>query len=1304
MQRTGTKLVDISYDLAAPGMSAVPMRLEVSSDGGTTWAVHVNTLSGDIGDNVTPGSGKTIVWNAGADWPNSYSSQMRFRVTADDGFAFITAGSFTMGLTSGDTSNNAPPVTVTLTSFFLQQKETTKAQWDDVRNWGGINGYTDLSTGGSKAGTHPAQDLSWWDAVKWCNARSEKEELTPVYTVSGAVMRTGTTVPEVDWNANGYRLPTEAEWEKAARGGVSGKRFPWGTDTISHANANFRNGGGESYQIGTTGYHPTYGSGTSPVGSFEANGYGLYDMAGNVGEWCWDWYVANYYTTIAGTTDPRGPSGTYTYRITRGGGWNRYATDERCATRFFTTPESPFVSLGGFRPARSQSNSTMVASSPALNTRGPDISTVVNNMTASQRPGTKLVDITYDLEAIGWSGVAVSLQVSSDAGATWTIPVVTVSGDIGDNVTPGSGKTIVWNAGADWPRNYGTQMRFRVTADDGVTPLTGFSYIPPGSFSMGVTSGDADSTAPPITVTLSGYYMQQTETTKEQWDEIRAWGLNNGYSDLAMGGGKMANHPVHSVSWYDVIKWCNARSEKEGLTPVYTVSGSVMRSGTSEPIANWSANGYRLPTEAEWEKAARGGASGWRYPWGSDTISHTEANYNGSGTSFGNQSNGYHPSYATGEPPYTNPVASFAPNGYGLYDMVGNIWEWCWDWYDSGYYALSNGTTDPRGAASGPGRVDRGDGWDAGAFYARLSWRNYNPPATAWDNKGFRTVRSASDFSYISTSSFTMGNTSGDTDSDAPSVIVTISGFHIQQTEATKAQWDEVRAWGLMNGYTDLAAGTGKASTHPVHTVNWYDVIKWCNARSEKEGLEPCYKVAGSVMRSGVSDPSCDWNANGYRLPTEAEWEKAARGGSNEKRFPWGADTINHSNANYYASSSSASYDTSGYTAFTFHPSYAVGLEPYTSSVGSFSANGFGLFDVSGNVWEWCWDWYASNYYSTNAVDPRGPSTGTYRAVRGGSYVSAPWAQRCSYRLNNRLPINGSNNRGFRVARTMIAPMMITSAPSVDTREPEIELEQLSGTSLVDSTGTTTWQALPTGGAATPVSYVIRNVGLANLVNLGLSKSGTNTVDFSLGSLSTPTLAPGESTTFTVTFAPSAGASGTRSATLQVASNDADENPFDIALSGEAYSTTQDVDNDGMNDWGEYKLRALGYDWQVSQPELVSTLMNSTTSVGLYNQTLYNANRTAGQNDVLNSPNTYSLYTLSQIQNLNVGVPLLQRNSATGEFTLTIGVDQSTNLTNWTPLPMTVPQTIINSQGKVEFRFTTPDNAAFFRLQTQPTP
>ncbi|MCB1203893.1 MAG: SUMF1/EgtB/PvdO family nonheme iron enzyme, partial [Verrucomicrobiae bacterium] len=130
----------------------------------------------------------------------------------------------------------------------------------------------------------------------------------------------------------------------------------------------------------------------------------------------------------------------------------------------------------------------------------------------------------------------------------------------------------------------------------------GFSFIPGGSFTMGRKSGDTDADAPPTTVTLSPFYLQQTETTKAQWDDVRTWAVNNGYTDLATGGGKAADHPVQSVSWWDVVKWCNARSEKEGLTPVYTVSGTVMRTGTTEPTVNWSADGYRLPTEAEWEK------------------------------------------------------------------------------------------------------------------------------------------------------------------------------------------------------------------------------------------------------------------------------------------------------------------------------------------------------------------------------------------------------------------------------------------------------------------------------------------------------------------------------------------------------------------------------------------------------------------------------------------------------------------------------------------------------------------------------
>jgi formylglycine-generating enzyme required for sulfatase activity len=306
------------------------------------------------------------------------------------GFSHIPGGSFTMGATSGDVYAWAPSITVTVSPFYIQQTETTKAQWDEVTTWAWDNGYSDLAEGEGKASNHPVQTVSWWDVVKWCNARSEKEGLTPVYTVFGAVMRKGTTEgggPVANWSANGYRLPTEAEWEKAARGGVSGKRFPWGTDTISHAQANFRNNGGEVYATGTTGDHPSYTAGgepyTSPVGSFGANSHGLYDMAGNVGEWCWDWWRDDTYQSMSkGTTDPRGPA-SGSSRVARGGHWLGNAFGAGCAVRLSSAPGSSDLNFFGFRPARSASIPNAPSSRPAAITPRPRPDAMVGRSLAS---------------------------------------------------------------------------------------------------------------------------------------------------------------------------------------------------------------------------------------------------------------------------------------------------------------------------------------------------------------------------------------------------------------------------------------------------------------------------------------------------------------------------------------------------------------------------------------------------------------------------------------------------------------------------------------------------------------------------------------------------------------------------------------------------------------------------------------------------------------------------------------------------------------------------------------------------------
>jgi formylglycine-generating enzyme required for sulfatase activity len=270
-------------------------------------------------------------------------------------------------------------------------------------------------------------------------------------------------------------------------------------------------------------------------------------------------------------------------------------------------------------------------------------------------------------------------------------------------------------------------------------------YVPAGDFSMGDTFGDGGSDERPVhTVNVSAFYMDRTEVTKALWDEVANWAAANGYDiSAASADGKAANHPAYNITWYEAVKWSNARSAKENLTPCYTVGGAVMKTGTSTPDCNFSASGYRLPTEAEWEKAARGGLSGKRFPWG-DTITHGEANYYSDARYSYDVSptRGYHPTYATGSTPYSSPVGSFAPNGYGLYDMAGNMWEWCWDWYSSSYYA-SSPSSDPRGATSGSYRVLRDGGWYSNADSTRTANRDVNDPGFSSGDLGFRCVRSS---------------------------------------------------------------------------------------------------------------------------------------------------------------------------------------------------------------------------------------------------------------------------------------------------------------------------------------------------------------------------------------------------------------------------------------------------------------------------------------------------------------------------------------------------------------------------------
>ena len=287
----------------------------------------------------------------------------------------------------------------------------------------------------------------------------------------------------------------------------------------------------------------------------------------------------------------------------------------------------------------------------------------------------------------------------------------------------------------------GTQQFYRLSQP--AIP-SGMALIPAGSFTMGDTlDGESDAT-PTVSVTVSAFYMDVNLVSSNQWQSVYYWATNHGYGFVNAGSGKVANHPVQTVDWYDTVKWCNARSQQAGKTPVYYMDAGwtqVYTNGeTTNLFANWTASGYRLPTEAEWEKAARGGLSGQRFPWG-NTISESQANYFGDTViSYDFGPNGFnaignYPTDSVG----TSPVGYFAANGYELYDMAGNVFAWCGDWYGTPYGQPT--TTNPTGPASGSFRVLRGGSWYGDARDARCAYRVSGGPSDAYGDVGFRCVR-----------------------------------------------------------------------------------------------------------------------------------------------------------------------------------------------------------------------------------------------------------------------------------------------------------------------------------------------------------------------------------------------------------------------------------------------------------------------------------------------------------------------------------------------------------------------------------
>ncbi len=240
------------------------------------------------------------------------------------------------------------------------------------------------------------------------------------------------------------------------------------------------------------------------------------------------------------------------------------------------------------------------------------------------------------------------------------------------------------------------------------------------------------------------------------------------------------------------------------------------------------------------------------------------------------------------------------------------------------------------------------------------------------------------EMALIAAGLFNMGSTNGSLDEKPVHTVSIQRQYFMSKYLITQKQYKE-----LIGSNPSVFSGN---DNNPVEAVNWFEAVQFCNLLSKKEGLQQCY-----TSQSGGAIWDCDFTKNGYRLPTEAEWEYACRAGTS---------------TDYYSGSTWKDLDRAGW--------FARNAMQSTQPVGQKVPNNFGLYDMHGDVWEWCWDWYDS-YSAAASADPTGPSSGSERVLRGGSWDDdAPGCRSASRDWsdpNNRFSISNTSV-GFRIVRT----------------------------------------------------------------------------------------------------------------------------------------------------------------------------------------------------------------------------------------------------------------------------------------------
>ena len=467
-----------------------------------------------------------------------------------------------------------------------------------------------------------------------------------------------------------------------------------------------------------------------------------------------------------------------------------------------------------------------------------------------------------------------------------------------------------------------------------------------GTFTMGATAeqietGDNEKPTHQVTLTRD-YYMGETEVTQALWYAVMGQKpTHDGYqwsSSLGLGD----NYPAYYISWNDCQEFITKLNQLTGLT-------------------------FRMPTEAEWEYAARGGHK-----------KPIQTLYSGSNT-FGDIA-----WYSGHESTFFHEVAGRAANALGLYDMSGNVMEWCYDGYSQ--YS-SEAQTDPI-VSIGSTRILRGGySHEYGLMPYRVACRDHLDPWYTQYNCGLRLALSVPDpndkfvtangvtfrMKLVEAGTFTMGATAEQTEAnedEKPAHQVTITkDYYMGETEVTQALWYAVMGQKPISFGSAWTASYGLGDNYPAYEISWNDCQEFITKLNQLTGLT-------------------------FRLPTEAEWEYAARGGNKAT-----TQTLYSGN------------NTNGYVAWYWDNSSSS-----THAVAGKSANALGLYDMSGNVSEWCNDWYGS-YSSGEQTDPAGPGSGSYRVLRGGCWHDDAPDCRVAYRYSHS-PSYRSMYGGMRLALT----------------------------------------------------------------------------------------------------------------------------------------------------------------------------------------------------------------------------------------------------------------------------------------------